>query len=69
MVKAFSSSRPEPRPRSTTKKSFEINAGQTSIDTHPVRAPEGKTSKNRVQIIAHSLYSRERPPPLQAERE
>ncbi|KAK3368878.1 hypothetical protein B0T24DRAFT_342047 [Lasiosphaeria ovina] len=31
-------------------------AGQTSIGTHPARAPKGKTSKNRVQIIA-TLYT------------
>ncbi|AEO60400.1 hypothetical protein MYCTH_2309591 [Thermothelomyces thermophilus ATCC 42464] len=32
-------------------------AGQTSIDTHPARAPEGKTSRKAgVQIIA-TLYT------------
>ncbi|KAK0718074.1 hypothetical protein B0T26DRAFT_711790 [Lasiosphaeria miniovina] len=31
-------------------------AGQTSIGTHPARAPKGKTSKDRVQIIA-TLYT------------
>ncbi|CAP67526.1 uncharacterized protein PODANS_6_11800 [Podospora anserina S mat+] len=33
-------------------------AGQTSIDTHPVQAPEGKTSRNRGTDHRHSLYSR-----------
>ncbi|KAH6649326.1 hypothetical protein F5144DRAFT_3053 [Chaetomium tenue] len=33
-------------------------AGQTSIDTHPARAPEGKTSKRRGTDHRHSLYSR-----------
>ncbi|KAK4460797.1 hypothetical protein QBC42DRAFT_331511, partial [Cladorrhinum samala] len=31
-------------------------AGQTSFDTHPTRAPKGKSSKCRVQIIA-TLYT------------
>ncbi|KAK4198645.1 hypothetical protein QBC40DRAFT_89988, partial [Triangularia verruculosa] len=33
-------------------------AGQTSIDTHPAQAPEGKTSRNRGTDHRHSLYSR-----------
>ncbi len=63
----ISSSRHEPQPKSAMKK----QAGQTSIDTHPARAPEGKTRKTECRS-SHSLYSlslRREPPPLQAERE
>ncbi|KAK3952626.1 hypothetical protein QBC32DRAFT_340928 [Pseudoneurospora amorphoporcata] len=35
-----------------------MKAGQTSIDTHPAKAPEGKTSGNRGTDHRHSLYSR-----------
>ncbi|KAL0474503.1 hypothetical protein QR685DRAFT_510012 [Neurospora intermedia] len=47
-----------------------MEARQTSIDTHPAKAPEGRPLEIGVQIIA-TLYTVavKRPPPLQEERE
>jgi hypothetical protein len=43
-------------------------AGQTSIDTHPARAPKGKTSRQGSDHRTPSIQSPRGPPPLQAER-
>ncbi|KAK4149721.1 hypothetical protein C8A00DRAFT_18633 [Chaetomidium leptoderma] len=51
----FSSSHPEQCPRTQRKQK---KAGQTSINTHPARAPKGKTSRSRGTDHRHSLYSR-----------
>lgn len=58
-------------PESATKKQ---KAGQTSIDAHPARAPEGKSSRKpgyRSSPLSIQPQPRrtKRPPPLQAERE
>ncbi|KAL7799902.1 hypothetical protein V8C37DRAFT_365928 [Trichoderma ceciliae] len=56
------------------KKELKGHACQTSIDTHPTNAPEGKTA-DRVEIIKrknNSLYSRstrQLPPSLRTGRE
>ena len=47
-------------------------ASQTSTDSHPARAPEGKTSRKiGVEIITtpYTVYQEGKPPPLQAGRE
>jgi hypothetical protein len=53
----FSSSHRQQQPSSTTKKERKRPVRLPS-NTHPDRAPKGKTSKDGVQIIARPLYSR-----------
>lgn len=57
------------KPTRAMKKGKET-ASQTSIGSHPARAPEGKTSRKiGVEIITTPYTAARQPPPLQAGRE